>query len=41
MDIQDIIAYGLVVLAAAFLVKKYFLPKKKAPGCGGDDCKCH
>lgn len=41
MDLQDIIAYGLVVLAAAFLVKKYLLPKKKASGCGGDDCKCH
>jgi len=40
MNIQDIIAYALVLASAAFLVKKFFFKKKKAGGCG-DDCGCH
>jgi hypothetical protein len=40
MDIQDIIAYVLVIAAAAFLVKKFFFKKKAKAGCG-DDCGCH
>jgi len=39
MDVQDIIAYALVVAAVAFLIKKYFFKKKQKPGCGGD-CGC-
>jgi len=41
MNIQDIIAYGLVLISVVFLVKKFFIPKKKAVACGGDSCKCH
>ncbi|WP_177761482.1 FeoB-associated Cys-rich membrane protein [Flavobacterium sp. I3-2] len=41
MNIQDIITYALVVLAAAFLIKKFFLKKKNKKGCGTDNnCKC-
>lgn len=42
MDLQSIIAYLLVIGAAVFLFKKFFWKKKKkADGCGGDDCGCH
>ncbi|SFQ72821.1 FeoB-associated Cys-rich membrane protein [Flavobacterium akiainvivens] len=40
MDIQQIIAYAIVAVAAAWLVKKFFFKKKKKAGCG-DDCGCH
>jgi hypothetical protein len=40
MDIQDIIAYVLVIAAAVFLVKKFFFKKKAKAGCG-NDCGCH
>ncbi|MDO4880032.1 MAG: FeoB-associated Cys-rich membrane protein [Capnocytophaga sp.] len=36
--IQDILAYGLVGIAALFLIKKYFFKSKKK--CGGTDCNC-
>nr|WP_314287144.1 FeoB-associated Cys-rich membrane protein [uncultured Capnocytophaga sp.] len=39
MQTQEIIAYGLVVIAIVFLVKKLFLNKKK--NCsGGTNCNC-
>jgi len=41
MDVQQIIVYILVGASVTFLVKKYFFKKKKADGCGGDDCGCH
>lgn len=41
MTAQEIIAYSLVALAAAYLVKRFFFKKKKKPGCGDDDCGCH
>ncbi|MEE9406818.1 MAG: FeoB-associated Cys-rich membrane protein [Polaribacter sp.] len=37
---QEIIAYSLVVLAVAFLIKKYFFPSKKDKNCSSD-CSCH
>ncbi|KGL62679.1 FeoB-associated Cys-rich membrane protein [Polaribacter sp. Hel1_85] len=36
---QEIIAYLLVVLAVAFLVKKYIFPSDKDKGCS-PDCGC-
>lgn len=43
MDIQEILAFGALGLAIAFLVKKFFFKKKKSgKNCGGDDdCACH
>ena len=42
MDIQEVIAYFLLGIAVAFLVKKFFFKKKKSgKDCGGDDCGCH
>lgn len=38
--LQQIIAYGLLILAIFFLVKRYLLkPKKKGKNCG-KDCNC-
>ncbi|QXP66011.1 FeoB-associated Cys-rich membrane protein [Polaribacter sp. AHE13PA] len=36
---QEIIAYILVVLAVAFLLRKYVFPSKKKKGCS-DGCGC-
>ncbi|MFT5254278.1 MAG: hypothetical protein ACI87N_003346 [Flavobacteriales bacterium] len=42
MDIQEIIAFVILALAVAYLLRKYFFKKKKAAGnCGTDDCGCH
>jgi glycopeptide antibiotics resistance protein len=42
MDIQEIIAFMALGIALAFLIKKFFLKKKKsAKNCGDDDCGCH
>ncbi|MFC4816478.1 FeoB-associated Cys-rich membrane protein [Flavobacterium sp. GCM10023249] len=40
--IQQIIAFGLLAIAIAFLVKKFFFKKKKKndKNCG-NDCGCH
>ena len=39
---QEILVYITVLLAVAFLVKKYFFkPKKDAKSCGKGDCGCH
>jgi len=40
---QEILAYIALGLAVAFLIKKFFLKKKKKDkNCGGnDDCGCH
>jgi len=38
--LQQILAYGLLLFAVYFLIKKYVLnPKKKKPDCG-KDCNC-
>lgn len=40
--IQEIIAFIALVIALAFLIKKFFLKKKKSDkNCGSDDCDCH
>jgi len=42
MDIQEIIAFSALGIALAFLLKKFFLKKKKSDkNCGDDDCGCH
>ena len=38
--LQQILAYGLLLFAVYFLIKKYvFKQKKKKPDCG-KDCNC-
>ncbi len=45
--IQNILVFIAIVLAVAFLVRKFFFKKSnsKNPGsiqdCGEDDCSCH
>ncbi|MFV8374317.1 FeoB-associated Cys-rich membrane protein [Flavobacterium sp. LB1P62] len=43
MDIQEIIAFVALAIALAFLIRKFFLKKKKSgKNCGSDnDCGCH
>ncbi|MBT5645418.1 MAG: FeoB-associated Cys-rich membrane protein [Polaribacter sp.] len=36
---QQIIAYGILIFAVGFLVKKYFLSSKTKTNCG-TDCGC-
>lgn len=39
---QEIIAFALLGLALAFLIRKFFFKnKKKKKNCGTDDCGCH
>lgn len=39
--IQEIIAFTILGFAIGFLVKKFFLKKKKSDkNCGGTDCGC-
>ncbi|RYZ85334.1 MAG: FeoB-associated Cys-rich membrane protein [Proteobacteria bacterium] len=37
--IQEIAAFGILLIAVAFLVRKFFWKKKKDTGCG-PDCGC-
>jgi|OM-RGC.v1.038739872 hypothetical protein len=43
--VQQLLAYGTLILAVAFLLWKYLLPKtigkKKDKGCGQDNCGCN
>lgn len=46
--IQQIFAYGVLILALGYLVWKFLLPKsflgrwrKNSKSCGQDDCGCH
>jgi len=39
--LQEIIAFGILGFAIAFLIRKYFWKKKPKKNCGGDDCGCH
>jgi hypothetical protein len=43
MDIQEILAYILLGVALAFLIKKFFFKKKNSgKDCSsGGDCGCH
>jgi hypothetical protein len=42
IGLQEILAYGALILAAGFLIRKFFFKsrKKKNDGCGGSDCGC-
>lgn len=43
MDIQKILAFTVLILAIAFLIRKFFFKKKKKSdkSCGSDDCGCN
>jgi hypothetical protein len=38
--IQEILAFGILILAIAFLIKKYFWKKKSDKNCWDGDCGC-
>lgn len=42
--VQEILAYAVLILANAYLIWKFLLPKsfgkKKDKGCGSDNCGC-
>lgn len=38
--IQEILAFGILIIAVLFLIKKYFWKKKKDTNCGNGDCGC-
>jgi len=38
--IQEIIAFSILVLAFAFLIRKFFFKKKSNKNCGNGDCGC-
>lgn len=40
MEIQEIIAFSILGIAIAFLIKKYFWKKKSDKNCGGGNCGC-
>jgi hypothetical protein len=39
--IQEILAFGILILAIAFLIRKYFWKKKSDANCGNGDCGCN
>ncbi len=40
--IQNILVFTAIVLAVAFLIRKFFLKKSKnKTDCGDNDCDCH
>lgn len=42
MDFQEIIAFTILGIAIAYLIKKYFFKKKKSgKNCGDGDCGCN
>lgn len=38
--IQEIIAFLILAVACAFLIRKFFGKKKSDKNCGGGDCGC-
>lgn len=38
--VQEILAYAILALAVAFLVRKFFFKRKKGKDCGSGDCGC-
>ncbi|WP_325261106.1 FeoB-associated Cys-rich membrane protein [Flavobacterium sp.] len=38
--IQEIIAFGILGIAVAFLIRKFFFKKKSKKDCGNGDCGC-
>jgi hypothetical protein len=42
MDIQELVAFATLIVAVAFLIKKFFFKKKaKDKNCGSSDCGCN
>ncbi|MEY4963028.1 MAG: hypothetical protein RLZZ323_347 [Bacteroidota bacterium] len=39
--IQEILAFGVLFFALAFLIKKYFWKKKSDKNCSNGDCGCN
>ncbi|WP_348798180.1 FeoB-associated Cys-rich membrane protein [Flavobacterium adhaerens] len=37
---QEIVAFGILIIAVVFLVRKYFFKKKSDKNCGNGDCGC-
>jgi len=38
--IQEIIAFAVLGIALAFLIRKFFFKKKSDKNCGNGDCGC-
>ncbi|OOG73222.1 FeoB-associated Cys-rich membrane protein [Flavobacterium sp. A45] len=38
--IQEIIAFAVLGIALAFLIRKFFFKKKSNKNCGNGDCGC-
>ena len=38
--IQEILAFGVLILALSFLIRKYLWKKKSDKNCGNGDCGC-
>ncbi|MCX6173065.1 MAG: FeoB-associated Cys-rich membrane protein [Flavobacterium sp.] len=41
MVVQQIFVYLTVIVAIAFLVRKFIWKPKSKKDCGNDDCACH
>ncbi|WP_309614376.1 FeoB-associated Cys-rich membrane protein [Flavobacterium sp.] len=41
MKIQEVLVYLTVIVAIAFLFRKFIFGKKSKKNCGDDDCGCH
>ncbi len=49
MDVlQNVLMYATLAIAAGYVIKKYFLPKRlftskkqSSKSCGSSDCGCH
>nr|WP_315151659.1 FeoB-associated Cys-rich membrane protein [uncultured Flavobacterium sp.] len=39
--IQEIIAFAVLAIALAFLIRKFFFKKKSDKNCGNGDCGCN
>ncbi len=39
--IQEILAFGILLFALTFLIRKYFGKKKSDKNCGNGDCGCN
>jgi len=41
MDIQSVLVFLSLLVAVGFLIKKFFLKKKRKKNCGDDNCGCN
>ncbi|MDN3675492.1 FeoB-associated Cys-rich membrane protein [Flavobacterium branchiarum] len=39
--VQEIIAFAILAIAIAFLIRKFFWKPKNKKNCGDNDCGCH